>query len=165
MRALLRKLIITGLGTGYLPIAPGSWGSAVVTGAFLLLAWAANGSIAVVGVAMGVVAAAASVGCLALGKFAETAYGRKDPSQCTLDEWAGQAVTFFLLPVGTGLDQWLIVAAGGFLAFRLFDIIKLPPARGIQRLPAGEGILADDLIAGVDANLLCQVVFRLILKW
>ena len=56
---------------------------------------------------------------------------------------------------------WAIVA--GFAAFRLFDITKPPTARQLEKLPAGWGILADDLAAAVYANLLCQVFLRYIL--
>jgi phosphatidylglycerophosphatase A len=158
---LVRKLIVTGLGTGYLPVAPGTWGSAAAAGVFLLLAWLSGGSAAVVGGAMLALAAAATIGCAALGEFAEKAFGGKDPRRCSLDEWAGQALTFFLLPLGGGLRDLLVVAAAGFVAFRLFDIIKPPPARGAQRLPAGWGIVADDLVAAVYANLACQLLLRL----
>ena len=57
----------------------------------------------------------------------------------------------------------LIVAAAGFVAFRVFDIVKLPPARRAEKLPSGVGILVDDLIAAVYANVVCQVIFRALL--
>lgn len=158
---MVRKLIVTGLGTGYLPVAPGSWGSAAATGVFLLLAWLSGGSLVVVGGAMLALAAAATAGCAALGEFAEKAFGRKDPRPCTLDEWAGQALTFILLPLGGSFRDLLIVAAAGFVAFRLFDIIKPPPARRAERLPAGWGIVLDDLVAAVYANVACQLALRL----
>ena len=107
-----------------------------------------------------VLAVAASTGCVAFGRFTEEAFGRKDPPQCTLDEWAGQGVALLLLPRGTHLVQWGIIAAVAFGAFRIFDIIKPPPARSLERLPHGWGILADDLVAGVYANILAQVLLR-----
>jgi len=154
----MRKLIITGLGTGYLPIAPGTWGSAAVAVIFLASAWL-GGALAA-NIAMAAVLAASSIGCVALGPFAEKTFGRKDPGQVSLDEWAGQALAYVLLPLGS--DRWdlLIVAAAGFVAFRIFDIIKLPPARQLEKLPSGVGILADDLAAAAYANVVCQVVFR-----
>jgi len=103
----------------------------------------------------------ASVACVALGGFAEKHFCRKDPSLCTLDEWAGQALTYLFLPVAAGWQNWLIVAGVGFAAFRFFDILKPPPARRSERLPLGWGVLADDLVAGVYANLLSQVIVRL----
>ncbi len=163
----LRKVIITGLGTGYLPVAPGTWGSAAV--AAIYVAAAAMGcrdhASTAVNAVMLAVLAAASIGCIALGPFAERAFGRKDPSQVSLDEWAGQALTYLLLPVGAGVREVLIVAAAGFVAFRVFDIVKPPPARQAEKLPTGVGILVDDLIAAVYANVVCQVVFRVLLNW
>jgi len=157
----MRKLIVTGLGSGYLPIAPGTWGSAAVTAIFLLVAWLGGGRADYVAAAMLAVAAVASVACLGLGRYAEATFGKKDPSQCTIDEWAGQAVTYLLLPLGSGHWHYLVVAAGGLVAFRLFDIIKPPPGRKAERLGGGVGILLDDLVAGVYANVVCQLVLRL----
>ena len=165
MNVNMRKLIVTGLGTGYLPIAPGTWGSAVVAGVFVLVALGSGGSWHCVSGTMAVLAVLASIGCVMLGQFAERAFGEKDPSQCTLDEWAGQAIAYILLPLGGSMTHLLWSAAAGFLAFRAFDIVKPPPARRIQNLPAGWGILLDDLVAGAYANLACQVILRLLLKW
>ena len=161
----MRKWIVTGLGTGYLPLAPGTWGSAAVAVLFIAAASVCRRSPVCVHAAMAAVLVAASVGCVALGKFAERHFGRKDPPQVSLDEWAGQALAYLLLPLGAGRLQLLIVAAAGFVAFRLLDIVKPPPARRLEKLPAGVGILVDDLVAAVYANIICQLVFRLWLKW
>lgn len=161
----MRKWIVTGLGTGYLPLAPGTWGSAAVAVLFVAAAMLCGRSAVCVNGAMVAVLVAASIGCVALGKFAESHFGRKDPPQVSLDEWAGQALAYLMLPLGTGNRQLLIVAAAGFLAFRALDILKPPPARRLEKLPAGVGILLDDLVAAVYANIVCQLVFRLWLKW
>lgn len=161
----MRKLILTGFGTGYLPVAPGSWGSAAATGVFLLAAWLSRANVCAIGAAMIVLAALSSAACLAWGKFAESAFGRKDPSQCTIDEWAGQAVALCFLPIRGGISGVFIVAAAAFVAFRILDVLKPPPARGLQNLPAGWGILTDDLVAGAYANVACQLFLRLLLRW
>ena len=158
----LGKLIVTGLGTGYLPIAPGTWGSAAVCAIFLAATYLGNASPVLTNGLMLAVAVAASVACVALGGFAESAFGKIDPSQCTIDEWAGQAVALLLLPLGADGRGWLACAAA-FLAFRVFDIVKPPPAMGLQKLPRGWGILIDDLIAGVYANIVAQLFLRLVL--
>jgi len=162
----IKKLIASGLGTGYLPVAPGTWGSASVAGIFLLVAWASSGKWAFVSGTMVVLAIVAGAACVALGDFAEKTYRRKDPPQCTLDEWAGQAVTYLLMPPflmanATEWRHWLVVAAVGFVVFRAADIIKPPPARAMEKLKAGWGVLLDDVVAGVYANLVCQVLLRL----
>ena len=160
MNRFLGKAIVTGLGTGYLPIAPGTWGSAAVCGLYLLVAWAMCGSAVWATAVMAAVAVLASVGCVALGRFAEDTFGRKDPGACTIDEWAGQALALLLLPLGTTWQDRLIVAGAAFVAFRVFDIVKPPPAWHVQRLPHGWGVLLDDLFAGLYANIVCQLMLR-----
>jgi len=161
----MRKWIVTGLGTGYLPVAPGTWGSAAVAALFVAAAALSGESFVCVHAAMAGVLVAASVGCVALGAFAERHFGRKDPPQVSLDEWAGQALAYLLLPLGGGTGRVLIVAASAFVAFRVFDIVKPPPARRLEKLPAGVGILVDDLVAAAYANAVCQLIFRLWLGW
>ncbi|MCK4601726.1 MAG: phosphatidylglycerophosphatase A [Phycisphaerae bacterium] len=157
----LRKILVTGLGTGYLPLAPGTWGSAAICAIFLAVAFGSGGRAVCVTGTMIVLALAATAGCVALGGGAEQTFGKKDPSHCTLDEWAGQAVTFILLPLGADWRGYLLAAAVGFTAFRFFDIIKPPPARYLERLPRGWGLVADDLAAAIYANALCQLLLRL----
>jgi phosphatidylglycerophosphatase A len=71
-------------------------------------------------------------------------FGRKDPgSHAVVDEVAGQLVT--MLGTGAGWKGAII----GFLLFRVFDIIKPPPARQLEALPGGWGIMADDIMAAL----------------
>ncbi|MCD6364784.1 MAG: phosphatidylglycerophosphatase A [Planctomycetes bacterium] len=162
----ISKAIITGLGTGYLPIAPGSWASGAVCVVFFATAFVPEGGFVLTNAVMLVVAAIASGGCLVLGKSAEAEFGRKDPSQCTADEWAGQALSLAFLPIPMRLPSWqgyAVVAAVAFAAFRFFDIVKPPPARRLENLSYGTGILLDDICAGLYANIICQVILRLAL--
>ncbi len=158
----LRKLLVSGFGTGWLPVAPGSWGSAAVAATWLAICWGSHADERLLTGAMAGVIVVFSAVCVGLGRFAEKAYGRKDPSQMVADEWAGQALTLLCLPVGVGLGQHAIVAGVAFLSFRVFDIVKPPPARQFEALPAGWGMLLDDLMAGVYANVVCQVVLRVV---
>ena len=128
---------------------------------FLLVAWACGGQPAALAGAMVLLALAGSVACVGLGRWTEKAFSAKDPSQCTVDEWAGQAVALLLLPGGANWRAWLTAAAVAFVAFRFFDILKPPPARRMERLPDGWGVLLDDLVAGLYANLASQLVLRL----
>jgi len=162
----IKKLIVSGLGTGYLPVAPGTWGSGAVAVIFLLSAWGCSGNWYCISAVMLAVAGVASIACVALGAFAQRAYGKKDPSQCTLDEWAGQGVAYLLLPpfrhsAVNGWGEWIAVAGVGFLAFRVMDIIKPPPARSLEKLREGWGVLLDDIIAGIYANIAAQLLLRL----
>jgi len=154
------RLLITGLGTGYLPVAPGTWASAAACAVFLAVAFATGGKQLCVTGTMAAVAVAATIGCVVLGRSAEAAFGKKDPGQCTLDEWAGQAVALCMMPLSGGWESWLLAAGLGFVAFRLFDILKPPPVYQTQKLPAGWGIVADDLAAGACANLAAQLILR-----
>jgi len=157
----IRTVLITGLGTGYVPIAPGTWGSAAAAGLCAVVLVASGGSAVALSLAAGAIALLASVGCVLLGLFTERRFGQKDPSQCTLDEWAGQGIALIALPVGPSLPEWTTVIAVAFFAFRLFDIVKAPPARYLEKLPHGWGIVIDDLVAGVYANVAAQLLLRL----
>lgn len=167
----LRKLILSGGGLGYLPVAPGTWASVVPCAAFWVLAWAVGGGGGrrigwpelLVAAAMAALALLSSIGCVALGEFAERTFGKKDSRRCVIDEYAGQAVTLVGLPLSAGGLLWLPPAVG-FLAFRAMDIIKPPPGRRLERLPFGWGVLLDDLVAGVYANVLGQLILRVGLR-
>jgi hypothetical protein len=80
------------------------------------------------------------------------------------DEFAGQSVTFIISPflsMGSATGrQILITAFAGFVLFRLFDISKPWPIRRLEKYPAGWGILADDLLAGVYAWIVLQICIR-----
>ncbi len=85
-----------------------------------------------------------------------------------MDEFAAQALTFLILPlVATrGFCGWecAVLAGVGFLAFRAIDIVKPWPIRKLERLPAGWGILADDLAAGVCSAILVFIAMKLLVK-
>lgn len=157
----LRKLVLTGLGTGYLPRMPGTWGSMGPCLIFLLALRLSAGSQVATSVTMGVIGLFFWGGCVVAGQFAEDYFGRKDPSQCSADEWTGQSLALIALPLGTRPMDWVIVAGTSFLFFRVYDVLKPPPARQLERLPLGWGVVLDDVVAGLVANLSCQVVLRL----
>ncbi|NIA06739.1 MAG: hypothetical protein GWP14_03730 [Actinobacteria bacterium] len=152
----MRKLIVSAGGLGYLPIAPGTWGS--FAGVIIFLLAGSSGSVLLTSVVVLVALAVFSVLNVVLGPWANSHYGCKDPSPVVIDEVAGYLVAVLLLPID-GVNLYYS-AACAFFVFRFFDILKPPPARGLERLPAGWGILADDLAAGLYANLLCQCLVR-----
>jgi phosphatidylglycerophosphatase A len=80
------------------------------------------------------------------------ALGKSDPAEVVIDETAGQLLTLFLLPA-TGFNLCL-----GFVLFRLFDILKPYPVRRLEKVGGGAGIVLDDLLAGVYANVCIRVV-------
>lgn len=160
MSSFLRKLVVTGLGTGYLPVAPGTWGSLGAVGVFLAIAWASGRDAWAVNAVLLAVVAASSIGCVALGRFTESAFGKPDPGQCTIDEWAGQSVALLAVPLGAHGTDVFVAACVAFVYFRLLDILKPPPALQAEKLPRGWGVLTDDLVAGVYANIATQICMR-----
>ncbi|MHC5211126.1 MAG: phosphatidylglycerophosphatase A family protein [Planctomycetota bacterium] len=150
----MRRLIGTALGAGWLPRAPGTWGSAatlLVTAALIGvhgagLSW--DGLLAGSAAGVGIAAAVATGLGVLVGQYAEADFGRKDPGAFVLDEVAGQLVA--LLPLLPGVPSALGLL-GAFLLFRLFDILKPWPCRALEALPGGVGIMADDLMAGAYA--------------
>ena len=145
--------IATGAGSGYAPFASGTAGSVVG----LALWW---GLVAAGVAASPALYALACAGVAAIGVFtagrAEQIFGHHDDGRITIDEVAGMLISLAWLPARPE------VAGVGFVLFRLFDIWKPFPARSAERLPGGLGVMADDWVAGVYANLGGQLVWRLI---
>jgi phosphatidylglycerophosphatase A len=85
-----------------------------------------------------------------------------DPQTIVSDELAGPFLAFLLLVgIGHSVGQWLILALLGFVAFRIFDVLKPFGVRRLESLPAGWGILADDLLAGLYAALAVRLLLLL----
>ena len=142
-RPLFALAVATVFGVGYVPIAPGTFGSA-----FGLLLWMLLPGSAIVQAAA--IVALLVTGSIA-GNVAERHFGRTDPRQVVIDEVMGMLVTLFLNPVG------LKGACVGFLFFRATDVIKPYPANRLERLPGGVGVMADDAMAAIYANLALRV--------
>jgi phosphatidylglycerophosphatase A len=152
-------------GVGYLPLAPGTWGSAVGVGLYLLfdaaslrlinygtpLGWNMATLVALRLSSLLLLTLALSLAGVWAATRTESLLGRKDPGAVVIDEVAGQLMTFLFVPAGT--RGWAIVV--GFVAFRAFDIWKPYPIRRLEALESGLGIMADDLLAGAYA---CVVV-------
>jgi phosphatidylglycerophosphatase A len=146
----MRKLILfaaTGGGVGYSPIAPGTAGSVIGLGIYAALTPLPTGLF------LSAVAAIAVSAVWAAGR-AEQILGGKDDGRIVIDEVAGMLVSLALLPPRVD------VAIAGFVLFRLFDVWKPPPARQLERLGGGLGIVMDDLAAGLYANLAGQLIWR-----
>ncbi len=139
--------LATGGGSGYAPVASGTFGSAVG-----LLVWLAISDFGPISYALGVLAIVL-VGIWAADR-AQAIFRRHDDGRITIDEVAGMLVSLAWLPTRPE------VVLSAFLLFRLFDIWKPPPAGAAERLPGGFGVMADDLVAGVYANLAGQLLWR-----
>jgi len=156
----LATLALSAGGLGFSRIAPGTLGSlppvilafalACVIGAH----WTVTASVLLLGLA-------GAIACVRFAPIAERFSQRKDPQWIVADEVAGQSIALIALPwvafADGGLARNAALAAGAFVAFRLFDITKPPPIRRLERLGGGWGILLDDLLAGVWALIVVQV--------
>lgn len=134
-------LLATWFGSGFLPIAPGSWASLAALPGAALLAWLGGP----------VLLAGSAAVLFVLGIWAADAYMEAvkvhDPPAIVVDEVVGQWVALALLP----LDP--LAYALGFLLFRVFDVLKPWPANFIDRaVTGGFGVMLDDVVAGVYAG-------------
>lgn len=147
MAGQLRRRLATFVASvaylGYSPFAPGTVGT---LGALAVYWWLLPANHYVV---MGV-AAAATAAAVWAGGVAEEVWGKKDPGRVCVDEFAGYFVAVAFLP------KTLAYAVFAFVLFRAFDVLKPFPAGRSQRLPRGWGIMADDVVAAVYANLILQ---------
>ena len=138
--------VATGGYAGYAPIAPGTAGSVVGLGVYALVRWYGGPGLEAI-----VLSAVVAVGVWS-ASVGERYFGKTDPGHVVIDEVAGMLLTLLWLPV-----TW-VGALVGFLAFRVFDIIKPFPAGAAERLPRGWGVMADDLVAGGYAHLVVRLM-------
>jgi len=138
---------VGGLGR-LVPGAPGTLASFLT----LFVAW---GLVAVHGQPLVLVAAATTS---AVGLWGAELYSRqhasKDPSECVVDEVAGQLIACAFTP------RTFVLYGLAFLLFRLFDIVKPWPIGAVERLPGGLGIMADDALAGLLAGIIILVLLQ-----
>lgn len=145
-------LVATFFGAGRLRPAPGSWASLATVLPWWLLAYHLPQP-ARIPVILLLILMVVAVGIPA-ATLEERACGRKDPNHIVIDEVAGQLVTLIACPL-----LWQALLAG-FILFRVFDVLKPPPVRSLERLPEGTGIVVDDLGAGVYALIALQLLLH-----
>jgi phosphatidylglycerophosphatase A len=165
---------IATFGVGLIKLAPGTWGSIVGVGLYLLLqigeysvwqiglarnwraeqldAWRVEAHILilVLTVAIGIWSA----------DRASKILNKKDPQQVVVDEIAGQFIALMFLPLN--VSWWMILAA--FILFRFFDILKPYPIDNLQDMPGGFGVVVDDLVAGVYAAIIVSLINTILLS-
>ena len=152
----LRRLgvfIATCAHVGYAPVAPGTWGSAVGLVVYYLVRRQASTTIE-----LAVIAVIMVIGLWAATE-AEHHFGGIDPGPVVIDEVIGMLITLALHPVN------VFGAVLGFLIFRVLDVVKPWPARRLELLPGGFGVVLDDAMAGVYGNLLMWAAIRLLPAW
>jgi phosphatidylglycerophosphatase A len=169
-------LAIATCGVGYLPLAPGTWGSLVGIGVYALVRGialnlffgaAARRNLDLLHIYYGVVVIELAAVALIIwvgiwaASVTEKLSGRKDPSKVVIDEVAGQFIALIPIPFVPGTAWWAAILA--FILFRFFDIVKPYPARRLESLESGLGIMADDIVAGVYAAIV--VALAVVISW
>ena len=143
MQSILKNIATLGF-IGYLPVAPGTWGT--LTALLLVVFWqptdAAHLVVTLVVSVIGIIAA----------DSAERTIGQKDSGHIIIDEVAGYLVAGFYLP------NTIFSCIAAFFLFRLFDILKPQPIRTVEKLlKGGFGVMADDIVAGLMTNAVIRV--------
>jgi len=135
--------------TGYLPYAPGTWASLISVVLWFLFPWNS------LSFRLCLILIVLIVGIFVSG-IAEKRTEKKDPSFIVIDEVAGMWLTLALIPKITFPENiGKIIFA--LLAFRFFDILKVPPIKKLESIPGGFGIMLDDIVAGIYAGTLVNI--------
>lgn len=166
-------------GVGYLPLAPGTWGSLVGVGIYFLLRSLNFGFIrhyapansylllnpqaSLLVIELIAITSITLVGIWA-GSRAERLLKRKDPGKVVIDEVAGQLISLLPIPLMVH-GPWRLLVIVAFLIFRFFDIIKPYPARRLESLESGLGIMTDDIVAGAYAAVVVAVGVLVMMDW
>lgn len=147
--SLFSKIVATGFFSGYSPIAPGTAGSLVA----VLIYWIFFNSNLQILIALLIFF---TLGILTSSKF-EKRDGH-DPKVVVVDEIIGMWISILFI------EKKILNIFIAFLIFRAMDVIKPPPAREFDRMKGGFGIIMDDVVAGIYANILTQLILNLFLK-
>jgi phosphatidylglycerophosphatase A len=134
---------------GYAPVAPGTFGSAIGLAVFYVVRLQRSTTVEVV-----VIVALAAVGLWSATE-AEHHFGGIDPGPVVIDEVIGMLITLAFIPVN------IAGAIVAFLIFRFLDVVKPWPARRLEQLPGGFGVVLDDMMAGVYGNIVMWGLVRL----
>jgi len=143
------KTLATGLGSGYAPIAPGTFGTLVALIALYPLSLLKYSNYVLIGFViifyiLGVVST----------NFLENLWG-KDPSKIVIDEIVGYWIAIIWIPIN------IKTALIGFVLFRFFDILKPLGIRRLERINGAHGVMLDDVLAGIYTNLIIQSLLYL----
>ncbi|MCO5234583.1 MAG: phosphatidylglycerophosphatase A [Chitinophagales bacterium] len=153
----LKLWLSSGLGSGYLPKSPGTWGSLL---SLIFIYFILQSSQAFFLLLIFVVV------CILINlwvaNISELTWG-KDPSRMVIDEFAGQSVAFLSFAFHSSFSSMELTLLLGFIFFRFFDIVKPLGIYQLQKFKGGWGILLDDLLAGIYSMICLEIIFRFIL--
>lgn len=145
---LFERTLGSGFFTGYIPFAPGTFGSMVALAIYLIPGFE-NPTILLIFISL------FSIIGIHIGNKFEKIYG-KDPAQCTIDEMVGMWITLLFIPKYI----WYILFA--FVIWRVLDIAKPFPANIVEKIKGGLGIMLDDIIAGLYSLILVHITIYFI---
>ena len=146
MKNFLIKSFATVFGVGFLPVAPGTWATAVGVG----IAYCLGNNLPVYTI---VVLVLLALGVITTG-IVEKQLNQKDPGFLVIDEVVGVMIALWHLPL-----VWPVMICGFFL-FRAFDMFKIYPINKLEALPGGWGIMLDDCMAGAYTNIILRIALR-----
>jgi phosphatidylglycerophosphatase A len=152
----LRRLgvfVATCAHVGYAPFAPGTFGSLIALGFYYLIRRQQSDAIE-----LGAIAVTVAIGLWSATE-AEHHFGGIDPGPVVIDEVVGMLITLALHPV----NVWGAIV--GFFIFRVLDVVKPWPARRLELLPGGFGVVLDDMMAGVYGNLIVWGLVTQLPQW
>ncbi len=147
----LARIISTGFGVGYFPVAPGTMGALAISIVYWL---SPNISLLYFIIIISLLIALGIYSATIIEKEIKSKLGPekgKDPGLIVIDEIIGMLIALIALPKTKIFLIW------AFILFRIFDIVKPYPARQMEKFPGGWGIVFDDVIAGIYANIVIQI--------
>jgi phosphatidylglycerophosphatase A len=149
-----KEFIFTACYTGYIPVAPGTAGTLIAMGIYILEYYFLGSRAWILNV---ILVAVLIYPAIRLGDIGEEFFKKKDPDEVVLDEALGYWISVLFHPF-----NWYMVLLA-FVLFRIFDILKPYPARRLQQLNGGIGIMIDDWIAGIYTNLTLLII--VLISW
>lgn len=145
---ILEKTLGSGFFTGYIPFAPGTFGSLAALLLYFFIPGFEKTTVLIPAILI-----FTFYGVYVGGKF-EKVYG-KDPGQCTIDEMVGMWISLLYLP------KTAVIAFSTFAVWRLLDIVKPYPARNLEKLDGGVGIMIDDVVSAIYTLLILHIFLRI----
>lgn len=159
---------------GYLPLAPGTWGSIVGVGIYLVYRYFLDGAklffldhgwsyqqyTSLFYAVTAILLALLCIFGIWASKRTSELLDHKDPQIIVVDEIMGQLIVFAFVPFG--VSYWLVFV--GFLLFRVFDIWKPYPIRAVEDLPNGIGVCVDDIVAGIYGGICLSAIYAISLS-
>jgi phosphatidylglycerophosphatase A len=140
-------LCATMCGVGYTPVCPGTAATLFAIIPFLLI----KSSLVYL-----ILTIAVTIISFPVSDRSEEIFGEKDSKKIVIDDFAGMLITYLWIP------KTAAFVVCGFFVFRMIDVLKVPPADRIEKFPGAKGVVGDDIVAGIYANIILQIARLLV---